>query len=102
MVVYDEMETIEKIRVYDKGVDVKGKDSMYKTLIQYRTGDVYVPQFDTSEPLANVANEFVSSIKEKRNALTDGTAGLNVVKILEAAQVSIENNGVTVALDGKK
>jgi predicted dehydrogenase len=99
MIVYDEMETTEKIKVYDKGVEVTTKEGVYKTLIQYRTGDVYAPKFEIIEPLATVVSEFVDSIEANRSPLTDGGAGLRVVKILEAAQKSIENNGAIVNLD---
>lgn len=99
MIVYDEMETTEKIKVYDKGVEVTSPEGVYKTLIGYRRGDVYSPKFDTSEPLANVVGEFVGSIKYNKEPLTNGSAGLEIVKILEAAQKSIAENGVLVSLD---
>ena len=98
MIFFDGMETTEKIKVYNKGVDVTTKEGIYKTLIQYRTGDIRIPQFDTSEPLANAVADFIESIEKNRNPLTDGNAGLNVVKILEAAQKSIKSDGVIVSL----
>ncbi len=99
MIVYDEMETTEKIKVYDKGVEVTSREGVYKTLIGYRRGDVHIPKFDTVEPLAKVIDEFIGSIEENRTPLTDGYAGLDIVKILEAAQRSIVRNGEMVALD---
>ncbi len=98
MIVYDEMETTEKIKVYDKGVEVTSREGVYKTLIGYRRGDVYIPKFDTSEPLANVVDEFVGAIKDNKIPLTNGDAGLEIVKILEAAQKSIAKNGEIVTL----
>ncbi len=99
MIVYNEMETTEKIKIYDKGVKVSGREGVYKTLIQYRTGDVYVPKFDTVEPLANVVAEFITSIEEDRTPLTDGYSGLSVVKVLATAQESMKNNGVVLDLN---
>jgi predicted dehydrogenase len=99
MIVYDEMEATEKIKVYDKGVDITTREGVYKTLIQYRTGDVYVPNFDIVEPLSCAVSEFINSIENNTTPLTDGNAGLRVVKILEAAQNSIENNGTLIELD---
>ena len=99
MIVYDEMEATEKIKVYDKGVEVTSREGVYKTLIGYRRGDVYIPKFDTAEPLRNVVDEFIGSIEKSRAPLTDGHAGLDIVKILEAAQRSIVRNGEMVGLD---
>ena len=102
MIVYDEMETTEKIKVYDKGVEITSREGVYKTLIGYRRGDVYVPKFDTSEPLANVVDEFIGAIQKNKTPLTDGNAGLEIVDILEAAQKSIAKNGEIVVLDEHK
>jgi len=98
MIVFDDMETVEKIRVYDKGVDVTTKEGIYKTLIQYRTGDMYAPKYDTTEPLAMLTNEFISAIEQKSEPITNGDAGLEIVKILEAAEKSIKNKGAIIEL----
>jgi hypothetical protein len=102
MIVYDEMETVEKIRVYDKGVDIKTKEGIYKTLIQYRTGDMYAPRFDNTEALASITGEFVRRLGGRdRGACCDGDEGLRIVRILEAAEKSIKNKGRIIELDGK-
>ncbi len=102
MIVYDEMETVEKIRVYDKGVDIKTKEGIYKTLIQYRTGDMYAPRFDNTEALASIANEFVRRIGDRdQGECCDGKEGLRIVRILEAAEKSIKGKGKIIELDGK-
>ena len=104
MVVYDDIEPTEKIRVYDKGVmvtrteDAEDKEDAYRTLVSYRTGDVWVPKLDSTEALRYVVSEFLSSIAEKRRPLTDGSSGLRVVRILQAAQESISQNGRPVEL----
>ncbi|HVG33499.1 MAG TPA: Gfo/Idh/MocA family oxidoreductase [Pyrinomonadaceae bacterium] len=99
MVVYDDTEPSEKLRVYDKGVTSNriendaDKEDAYRTLVSYRTGDVWVPKLDSTEALRYVCQEFLDSIKERRPALTDGHAGLRVVRLLEAAEQSIREGG---------
>ena len=103
MIVYDDIEPTEKVRVYDRGVTATrsngiDKEAAYKTLVSYRTGDVWVPNLDSTEALHYVCVEFLSAIAEKRPPLTDGTAGLRVVRLLEAAQRSIDQGGQPVKL----
>jgi predicted dehydrogenase len=98
MVVYDDMEPSEKIKVYDKGVDIKERESIYKVLVQYRTGDMYAPQISQTEALALMAAEFVESIKTGRRPITDGRSGMKVVRILEAAQRSLRSGGTMIDL----
>jgi predicted dehydrogenase len=104
MVVYDDIEPTEKVRVYDKGVTTtrsaneRDKEAAYKTLVSYRTGDVWVPKLDNTEALHYVVQEFLDAIAERRPPLTDGYTGLRVVRLLEAAQRSIEQGGARVEL----
>jgi predicted dehydrogenase len=104
MVVYDDIEPTEKIRVYDKGVmvtqseEAADKEDAYRTLVSYRTGDVWVPKLDSTEALRYVCQEFLDAIKEQRRPLTDGHSGLRVVRLLEAAQSSISQQGRAVAI----
>lgn len=100
MIVYDDIEPTEKVRVYDKGVSTSrsGTEEKYQTLVSYRTGDVWVPKLDTAEALHHVAAEFLEAIRDKRAPLTDGHAGLRVVRLLEAAQQSMAGGGKTIAL----
>ena len=99
MIVYDDMEITDKIRVYDKGITVNGSpEKRYQTLVGYRTGDVLIPKIDTTEALQRVAQEFLDSINQKRAPLTDGVSGYRVVCLLEAAQKSLEANGQEVLL----
>lgn len=104
MIVYDDIEPTEKIRIYDKGVtterreDSADREAEYRTLVSYRTGDVWVPKLDSTEALTHVCGEFLSAIREARPALTDGHAGLRVVRLLEAAQQSIEQGGRQIKL----
>lgn len=96
MILYDDIEPTEKVRVYDKGVTsnrVGDPEAVYQTLVSYRTGDVWAPKLDATEALHYVVAEFLDSIREARKPLTDGEAGLRVVRILEAAQKSIKQGG---------
>lgn len=101
MVVYDDVEVTEKVRVYDKGLIVNGTpEKKYQALINYRIGDVLIPKLDATEALRYVAQEFVTAIMEDRHALTDGIAGYRVVRLLEAAQKSLDDGGRPVELNG--
>jgi predicted dehydrogenase len=94
MIIFDDNEPSEKLKIYDKGVDTTGdKESVYETLVSYRTGDVWIPKIDGTEALKSACHEFLLSIIEKRQPFTDGEAGLRVVKMLENAQISIKNGG---------
>ncbi len=100
MIIYDDTEPSEKVKVYDRGVDVvPDGDEIYRMLIQYRTGDMWAPHVDLTEALHHVSREFYDCIHEDRPPLTDGQAGLRVVRILEAANRSIRNQGKVVRLD---
>lgn len=102
MVVYDDIEPTEKVRVYDSGVTTTRKENeldreaAYRTLVSYRTGDVWVPKLDSTEALRYVCQEFIAAISEQRAPLTDGHAGARVVRLLEAAQQSINQGGAAV------
>jgi len=99
MIVYDDVEPSEKIKIYDKGVDyVKSREDVYDILVQYRTGDMMAPKIELTEALGLVAKEFVSSISEKKAPLTDGKSGLRVVRILEAANQSLKQGGKVITL----
>jgi predicted dehydrogenase len=104
MIVYDDIEPTEKIRIYDKGVttnrdeDASDREAAYRTLVSYRAGDVWVPKLDSTEALHHVCEEFLSAIRETRRPLTDGHAGLRVVRLLEAAQQSINEGGRPIKL----
>jgi hypothetical protein len=98
MIVYDDMENSEKVRVYDKGItqnhDPERRERM---LTGYRNGDMLAPNLEGTEALRLMAREFVSA--EKRAPLSDEYAGLRIVRLLEGAQQSIEQNGQVVYLN---
>jgi predicted dehydrogenase len=98
MIVYDDVEASEKVKVYDKGIDVTTREGVYNTLVQYRTGDVLSPKLDQQEALAVGTRHFIDCILNDTRPITDGHAGLNVVRVLEASAVSIKNRGQLVEL----
>ncbi len=102
MIVYDDIEPTEKVRVYDSGVTrnepALSEEETYKTLVSYRTGDVWVPKLDSTEALRYVVAEFLDSVKLSRPSVSDGAAGLRVVRLLEAAQQSINAGGRWIKL----
>jgi predicted dehydrogenase len=100
MLVYDELDPSEKVRVYDKGVDFDVPDEQMRQqiLVSYRTGDVHAPKLDRREALSQVVAEFVSAIDGKRPPLTDGASGVRVVTLLEAADRSLQSEGQRIRL----
>ncbi len=99
MVVYDDTESSEKVKLYDKGITVKnGPESLYKLLVGYRSGDMYCPQLDVTEALRLEAQHFAECITTGKMPLTDGYSGLRVVSILEAASRSMKERGREVRL----
>lgn len=98
MLVFDDMENSEKIKVYDSGIEMKEKEGIYNALVQYRIGDMYSPKLVQTEALTLGVEEFINSIIEKRKPLTNGDDGLNVVRILEASDASIKQKGKLITL----
>jgi len=100
MIVYDDLEPSEKVKVYDKGITVnESPDSVYQMLIGYRTGDMWAPRLDTAEALRTEAHHFINCIEQGETPIAGGLAGLRVVRILEAAGQSIADRGRPVTID---
>jgi predicted dehydrogenase len=84
MIVYNDIEPTEKLRVYSKRIEViNSPEKIYRTLIDYRIGDVYIPNIETKEALKNSCSHFIECIIKNKVPITDGKAGLRVVKTLE-------------------
>lgn len=96
MVVYNDLETSEKVKVYDRGVSLTNVESapekIYQMLVSYRAGDMYAPRVDEAEALRVEAKHFIECIEKNARPLTDGEAGLRVVRILEAASESMKTD----------
>jgi hypothetical protein len=98
MLVWNDLEQDEKIKVYDKGVEVKTKGGLYNLLIDYRSGDMWSPLVDLTEALKVETEYFVDCILNNENPINDGCSGLRVVKILEASNKSLKEKGKLVEL----
>ncbi|MGZ8508992.1 MAG: Gfo/Idh/MocA family protein [Chitinophagaceae bacterium] len=98
MIVYNDLEPSEKVRVYDTSYNHKTDDEKTTIMVDYRTGDVYIPKISLSEALAGVANDFIQSIIQNKKPLANAHLGMQVVKILEASQESIKNHGKEVKI----
>jgi predicted dehydrogenase len=98
MLVWNDLEADEKIKVYDKGVDVTGSEGLYDLLVSYRSGDMWAPQIEQVEALRQELSYFVDCIANDRVPWNDGAAGLRVVRLLEAANKSIRKRGALVHL----
>jgi predicted dehydrogenase len=95
MIVYDDMEPSEKVKVYDKGIVLKnsGQESLYKILVDYRTGDMVAPKLAHQEALQAEAEHFIHCVQTRSQPRADGTAGLRVLRILHAAAMSLQRHG---------
>jgi predicted dehydrogenase len=103
MMIYDDMEPSEKLKVYDKGVLISqdtSPESEFEWMISYRSGDMHAPKLETREALASEADNIIQSILGKDQLVVDGPAGLRVVQILDAAQQSIDQHGARVPVPG--
>lgn len=99
MIVYDDLEPSEKIKVYDKGVSVSPlHEEVYELLVSYRSGDMWAPKLDQTEGLQTEARHFIDCIENNKRPVTDGNAGLRVVRLLEAAEKSMGARGQLVEL----
>lgn len=97
MVVYDDTEASEKVKLYDSGADrVTTPEDAYRVFVEYRTGDILVPKLEKQEALAVECGHFVNVVAGTEASLSDGEFGLRVVEVLEAAQQSIRTNGSPV------
>jgi predicted dehydrogenase len=105
MIVYDDLEPSEKVKIYDKGITVTengASNGKYQLLVGYRAGDMWAPQLDVTEALGIELNHVLGCIERGETPLTDGLAGLRVVRILEAATASMRARGHVVELDSTR
>ncbi|HET6862003.1 MAG TPA: Gfo/Idh/MocA family oxidoreductase [Pyrinomonadaceae bacterium] len=99
MILYDDLEPSEKIKVYDKGITVTPRpEDVYKLLVSYRSGDMYAPRLDNTEALQNEALHFIDCIENGTKPETDGHAGLRMVTMIEAAEKSLSGRGRLIEL----
>lgn len=98
MLVWNDLEADEKVKVYDKGVDITSREGVYQMLVNYRTGDMWAPQLEQVEALRKELTYFVDCVSSGQEPINDGHAGLRVVKMLEAASESLHKRGTLVYL----
>ncbi len=99
MIVYDDLEPSEKIKIYDKGVSLnESAEGVYQMLVSYRSGDMWAPHLASTEALKSEATHFIDCVNNGKKPQTDGEMGLRIVKVLEAADCSMANHGQPVQL----
>ena len=98
MIVYDDVDPEAKLKIYDKGIYKRG-ESFGEFQLRVRSGDIHIPKIDLTEPLRYECAHFLECIRENKPPRTNGENGLRVVRVLEAAQASLAQNGALVTLD---
>ncbi len=98
MLVYNDLEPSEKIRIYDTGYNHSSDEEKNRVMVDYRTGDVFIPKISSQEALFGVAYDFIDCIIHSKEPLANAELGLEVVKVLEASQQSIKNKGKEIVI----
>ncbi len=98
MVVFNDMEPTEKIRIYDTAHTVSSDEEKQRVLVDYRIGDVFMPKLEMKEALGGMARDFINAITTGSKPIASYESGINTIRILEAAQISIKEQGREVAL----
>lgn len=104
MILYDDLDPSEKVKVYDKGIKVsQSPEAVYELLVSYRSGDMWAPRLDATEALQTEAVHFIDCVANQKTPETDGHAGLRMVRIVEAAEKSLRARGelVEIGCEGK-
>ncbi len=96
MLVWNDLEADEKIKVYDRGVQMDSREGLYELLISYRSGDMWAPKIEATEALKAELGYFIHCIEHNETPFNDGLAGMRVVKMLEAAENSVKRMGDAV------
>jgi predicted dehydrogenase len=100
MLVWNDVNPDEKIKIFDKGIDVKSRESVYNLLVSYRSGDMWAPWIDGTEALKLECSHFVECVEQGLTPANDGKAGLRIVQLLEACNESIKARGKLIKLTG--
>ncbi len=98
MLVWNDLEPDEKLKVYDKGAEITNGQNVHDLLVSYRSGDMWAPRVEQTEALAAETKYFAECVSNNERPFNDGEAGLRIVRLLEAADKSLKNRGVPVAL----
>ena len=98
MLVWNDLEADEKVKIYDKGVEMTGGQTVYDLLVSYRSGDMWAPKIDSTEALGAETNYFIDCVSNNKRPFNDGVAGMRVVQMLEASDRSLKEMGKPVRL----
>jgi predicted dehydrogenase len=98
LLIWNDLEADEKVKVYDKGVEITSQEGVYNLLVNYRSGDMYAPQVKSVEALREELTYFIDCVANGQDPMNDGNAGMRVVKMLEAASESMSKKGSLVYL----
>ena len=99
MILYDDLEPSEKVKIYDKGVTIsQSPEAVYEMLVSYRSGDMWAPRLDATEALQTEALHFIDCLENGVQPETDGQAGLRLVRTVEAAEKSLRATGQLVEI----
>jgi len=100
MILYDDLEPSEKVKVYDKGIVIsQSPEAVYEMLVSYRSGDMWAPRLDATEALQTEALHFIDCIENNKTPQTDGASGLRLVRMVEAAEKSLRARGELVEIN---
>lgn len=106
MIIYDDLEPSEKVKLYDKGITTECQtthnDAIHTMMVGYRAGDMWAPQLDSSEALKIEARHFLDCVHGRQQPITNGEIGGRIVQILEAASQSMAERGRLIELDSMK
>jgi predicted dehydrogenase len=98
MLLWNDLEADEKIKIYDKGVDMNSREGVYELLVSYRSGDMWAPHLEQAEALKHELSYFINCIADGATPINDGMAGLRIVRMLEASTKSLKDRGALVYL----
>lgn len=98
MLVWNDLEADDKLRIYDKGVDLNNGQNIHELLVSYRSGDMWAPKVDQTEALAAEVKYFSECVSGNHKPFNDGVSGLRIVRLLEAAEQSLRNRGIPIQL----
>jgi len=98
MLVWNDVDADEKVKIYDRGVEVTTKEGIYDLLVNYRSGDMWAPRVEQTEALKLETEYFVDCIEKNTTPVNDGHAGLRIVRMLEACDESLRHDGKMVAI----
>lgn len=98
MAVFDDLESTEKLKIYDKGAEINTDYDSFAEYVGLRFGDITIPYIRVGEPLRLECEHFVECVRERKQPLSDGLDGLRVVEVLEAADKSLRDNGAPISI----